>query len=76
LYRPTPRLALQSPPSSSRLLAARINTDSGRGSWLFWRARREQGEALFEGRESLIFGIIVAAALLGLAGLVTGAIAI
>jgi arginine:ornithine antiporter/lysine permease len=46
------------------------------GSWLFWRARREQGEALFEGRESLIFGAIVAAALLGLAGLVTGTIAI
>ena len=46
------------------------------GSWLFWRARREQGETLFTGRESLVFGVIVVAALLGLAGLVTGAIAI
>jgi arginine:ornithine antiporter/lysine permease len=46
------------------------------GSWLFWRARREQGAVLFAGRETVIFGIIVAAALAGLAGLITGAIAI
>lgn len=46
------------------------------GSWLFYRARREQGAALFTRAELAVFCTIVVAALGALAGLATGAIAI
>jgi arginine:ornithine antiporter/lysine permease len=46
------------------------------GSWLFWRARREQGAALFTRAEAVIFGVIVMAAAAALAGLISGAIVI
>ena len=46
------------------------------GSWLFWRARREQGAALFTRVETVVFGVIVLAAATALAGLISGAIVI
>jgi arginine:ornithine antiporter/lysine permease len=46
------------------------------GSWLFWRARREQGAALFTRAETVVFGVIVLAAATALTGLISGAIVI
>jgi arginine:ornithine antiporter/lysine permease len=46
------------------------------GSWLFYRARREQGDMLFTPAELSVFCIIAAAALGALVGLLTGAIAL
>lgn len=46
------------------------------GSWLFYRARREQRAVLFTRVELSVFCIIVLAALVALAGLVNGKIAI
>jgi arginine:ornithine antiporter / lysine permease len=46
------------------------------GSWLFWRARREQRAKLFTRNELFIFSMMIAAALAASAGLITGEIAI